>query len=169
MQTEVRHEHPDDISAIFRLNAAAFGRDAEAQLVDRLRAGGKAVLSLVATVDRAVVGHLLFSPVTVTGLSVRALGLAPMAVEPKRQRSGIGTQLVQRGLAMCRDQGWEMVVVLGHPRYYPRFGFVPAHRLGLRCEYDAPAEAFMALELRSPALGPSIDRLVQYSPEFGAM
>lgn len=66
---------------------------------------------------------------------------------------------------------WEVVVVLGHPGYYPRFGFVPAHRLGLRCEYDAPAEAFMALEVRPAALGPSIDRLrlVQYSPEFGAL
>jgi putative acetyltransferase len=167
MRMNIRHEHPEDLGAIYQVNAEAFGRDAEAQLVARLRTGGKAVLSLVAVVDRAIIGHLLFSPVTIAGASVRALGLAPLAVLPERQRSGVGTQLTRQGLAMCRDQGWDVVVVLGHREYYPRFGFAPAHRFGLRCEYDAPAESFMALEVRPGALGPSVDRLVRYAPEFG--
>lgn len=169
MSIVIRHEDPGDIGAIYQLNAEAFGREAEAQLVDRLRTGGKASLSLVAVVDRAIIGHLLFSPVTIAGASVRALGLAPLAVLPERQRSGIGTQLTRQGLAMCRDQGWDVVVVLGHRKYYPRFGFVAAHRFGLRCEYDAPAEAFMALEVRPGALEPSVDRLVKYAPEFGEL
>jgi putative acetyltransferase len=92
-------------------------------------------------------------------------GLGPMAVRPAWQRQGIGSQLVREGLEECWRSGYEAVVVLGHPEYYPRFGFVPASRFGLRCEFEAPDEAFMALELRSGVLSAG-GGVVRYASEF---
>lgn len=164
----VRRERPDDVSAVRRGNEEAFGRAAEAELVDALRAHGKATLSLVAVRVDHVVGHVLFSPVTIeAGGQVRAaLGLGPMAVLPAHQREGIGSLLVRAGLEECRLAGHGCVVVLGHPQYYSRFGFVPASRHGLAWEHRAPAEAFMVLALRDGALtGPG--GIVRYPSEFG--
>jgi putative acetyltransferase len=163
----IRPETSSDLAAIRHINQAAFGTDAEAELIGRLRAGGKLVLSLVAEVDSELVGHIAFSPVVVetNPAAVAVVGLAPMAVLPTHQRSGIGSLLVKTGLAECRVAGYEAVVVLGHSHYYPRFGFVPASRLGLRCEYDVPDEVFMALELRAGALA-GCAGLVRYQPEF---
>ncbi|UEX77930.1 GNAT family N-acetyltransferase [Sediminicurvatus halobius] len=145
----VRPERPGDEPAIARVNEAAFGRPDEARLVAALRATASPFVSLVAEdADSALTGHIAFSPVTVgheEGLSVMAL--APMAVMPARQRSGVGTALIQHGLSACRAIGVGAVVVLGHADYYARFGFAPASRFGLRCPYDAPEEAFMAIEL----------------------
>jgi putative acetyltransferase len=170
---EIRPEQPEDVPAVHRVNSAAFGRDAEARLVDLLWDAGAVIASLVA-VDKAgekvgdeeeVVGHILFSPVTLDGCDGSIAGLAPMAVLPGRQRSGIGSALVERGLAACRDAGIHAVVVLGHPEYYPRFGFVPASRFGLGCEYPVPDEVFMALELTPGALQ-DCRGTVRYRPEF---
>jgi putative acetyltransferase len=114
----------------------------------------------------AIVGHILFSPVTVAVDSGGpVLGLAPLAVRPERQREGIGSQLVRAGLAAARERGAEAVVVVGHPGFYPRFGFVPASRFGLRCEYNVADEVFMALELVRDALTGTAG-LVRYHPAF---
>ncbi|MCX5916292.1 MAG: N-acetyltransferase, partial [Deltaproteobacteria bacterium] len=110
--------------------------------------GGAATVSLVAEVKGQMVGHILFSPLTVQGADdLKAVGLGPMAVIPEHQRRGIGSILIKQGLEDCRRAGIQAVVVLGHPEYYPRFGFRRASSWGLRCEFDAPDEAFMALEL----------------------
>jgi putative acetyltransferase len=164
----VRPERPGDIAAIRRVNEEAFGRAAEADLVDSLRAHGRVSLSLVAERGGEVVGHLLFSPVGIDSgrESTAGLGLAPMAVLPARQRAGIGSVLVRTGLAECWRAGHGWVVVLGHPEYYPRFGFVPASRHGLAWEHPAPDEAFMVLPLREGAI-PVGGGLVRYAPEFG--
>lgn len=144
----IRPEEEQDRLAIHALNVCAFGSTAEADLVDALRARARPLVSLVAEDGGAIVGHILFSPVSLPGRpDLEIMGLAPMAVAPARQRKGIGSALVRAGLARCRQSGVGAVVVLGHPGYYPRFGFVPSTRFGIGCEYDAPEEAFMAIEL----------------------
>lgn len=165
----IRGELPKDYPAVHKINVAAFGGEAgEARLVDMLRAQASPVVSLVAEDHGAVVGHILFSPVSVPGVEMLAMGLAPMAVAPSRQRSGIGSALVNAGLQRCKELGVVAVVVLGHPEFYPKFGFSPAARFGLRCEYDAPAEAFMAIELRAGALR-AASGTVKYHAAFGQL
>jgi putative acetyltransferase len=163
----VRAETPEDVAAVRRVNELAFGRAEEAALVDALRAAACPHISLVAEAEGQVVGHIFFSPVTLEteDRAPAMLGLAPMAVLPEYQNQGIGSHLVREGLNECRRTGCDAVVVLGHPEYYPRFGFVPASRKGLRCEYPAPDEAFMVLELTPGGL--SAQGLVKYRPEFG--
>ena len=165
----IRAEIAADIPAVHRVNTQAFGRPGEADLVDALRAAARPYVSLVAASDGEVVGHIFFSPVTLEaeGSACGILGLAPMAVVPEYQRRGIGSQLVRAGLEECRRIGYDVVVVLGHPEYYPRFGFVPASRKGLRCEYSVPDEVFMVAELRPNAL--SGQGLVKYRPEFAGV
>lgn len=148
---EIRPETPADRDAVYVLNTAAFGQPDEADLVDRLRQRADPYLALVAEADGEIVGHIAFTPVTVEGAE-GVVGLAPMAVAPDWQREGIGSVLVREGLRVCAEAGVTAVVVLGHPAYYPRFGFVPAHTVGLRDDYGAPPEAFMALELVPGAL-----------------
>lgn len=165
----IRKELPADIDAIHRLNQAAFGQNSEADLVDRLRARGKVTLSLVAEKDGRVVGHILFSPVTIErkGGIITIQGLAPMAVLPQCQKCGIGSRLVEQGLALLKETGQRAVVVLGHLGYYPRFGFIPASRFGITNEYDAPDNAFLALEL-SPGGLRDCPGLAKFQPEFAA-
>lgn len=149
----VRPEAADDTGAVRVVNELAFSSNAEARLVDRLRRDARPLVSIVAEIDRELVGHILFSPVTLSGRTdLQLMGLAPMAVRPDRQRCGIGTALVEAGLAACLRLGTDAVVVLGHPRYYPRFGFMPASRFRLRCAWDVPDDVFMALELRAGCL-----------------
>jgi putative acetyltransferase len=162
----IRLERPDDVAAIRDVNDRAFGTSAEARLVDQLRAASKAVISLVAQQGDQLVGHILFSPVSITNApqSFRGAGLAPMSVLPEFQNQGIGSRLVREGLAACRDARYDVVVVLGHVGYYPRFGFARAQDYSLENEYDA-ADAFMVLELRNGALQ-EISGLVKFAPEF---
>jgi len=169
----IRLEHEGDAAAISGVHLTAFDTPSEAALVDALRDQGASVVSLVAVDADVVVGHILFSPVTVDGGGSRILGLAPMAVRPERQRQGIGSALVRAGLEASRRGGAAAVVVVGHAAFYPRFGFVPASRFGLRCEYDVPDDVFMALELVSGApleetVGGAgkVGRLVRYHPAF---
>lgn len=132
---------------------SAFETSAEADLVDAVREQAQPIVSLVAEHHGAVVGHIMFSPVALTGHpDFGVMGLAPMAVAPAYQHQGIGAALVQAGLERCRELGFAAVVVLGHPGYYPRFGFSPAARFGIRSEYNVPEEAFMAMELQPAAL-----------------
>ena len=119
----------------------------------------------MATDDERVVGHILFSEVTVeTDNPVRVLGLAPLGVHPDAQGRGLGTDLVNRGLRECRSAGYDAVVVLGEPAYYRRFGFEPASRYGLSNQYGA-GEGFMILGLRPGALDDLIG-MAKYEPEF---
>jgi putative acetyltransferase len=164
----VRFEQPGDEPAVHETNEQAFGTPLEARLVDALRETPDS-LSLVATLDERVVGHILFTPVTIEPAADRRIaGLAPMAVRPEHQRAGIGGQLIRAGLKECRRRGYSAVVVLGHPEYYPRFGFVPAHTFGLTCEFPSPPEAFMALELDPGALK-AIRGMVRYHAMFSEL
>ena len=166
----IRGEQPADLAAIRQVNEAAFGQPAEADLVDRLRANGKAVLSLVAEDNGMIVGHILFSEVSidVNPQAVKLIGLAPLAVLPAHQRSSIGSQLSRAGLEHCRALGYDAAVVLGHPEYYPRFGFVPASQFGIKSEYDVRDEVFMAMELRERTLA-DCHGLVRYQAEFSEL
>ena len=163
----IRSETPEDISGIRIVNERAFGRLAEANLVDALRRNGKSAVSLVAEDDDRIVGHILFSQVSVETVEreMIGVGLAPMAVIPERQNQRIGSMLVEQGLKLCREDGHPYVVVLGHPDYYPRFGFVPAGRFGIKSEYDVADEVFMVMELREGALR-GCAGVVKYQPEF---
>lgn len=165
----IRAERDTDHAAVHAVNAAAFPTPLEADLVDALREQAHPVISLVAERDGTILGHILFSPVTLDsrpGLPV--MGLAPMAVTPEYQESGIGSALVRAGLEECRQKGFSAVVVLGHPEYYPRFGFVPAVRYGIRSEYDVPDEVFMALELVPGALRDAAGT-IRYHAAFGSV
>jgi putative acetyltransferase len=164
----IRAETTKDQAAIRRVNELAFARRNEADLVDALREKAAPIVSLVAALDEKVVGHIFFSPVTIESetAAFTAMGLAPMAVLPEYQNQGIGSHLVREGLKECERHGHEIVVVLGHPAYYPRFGFKAASLKGLRSEYDVPDEVFMVTELKPDALA-GRKGLVKYHPEFG--
>jgi putative acetyltransferase len=175
-EVRVRPEAPEDRDAIRRVHVAAFPTPAEANLVDALRESGKAVLSLVAEFGGEIVGHVLFSPVRVilgrfigsdVTIEAHGLGLAPVAVLPAFQRQGIGAMLIQGGLSHCRRQDVGLVVVLGVPEYYSRFGFAKASTWKLRNEYGVD-EPFMVLELKPYGI-PSNGGLVKYAEEFSQL
>ena len=171
----IRHESRDDVAAIREINRAAFDSEVQPDLVDRLREAGNLTVSLVAADDDRVVGHAAYSPAVVEvsrSLSFDAAALGPIAVLPGLQRHGLGSQLIERGFTECLALGYDLIFLLGHPSYYPRFGFVPAKRLGVRWAPDTsdhPNPAFMVKELRAGAL---MDRLnggtgvFHYAPEF---
>jgi putative acetyltransferase len=165
---EIREERPGDEDAIRRVHLEAFGGDVEARLVDLLRERGKGIASLVAEEDGHIVGHILFSPVTIDGTSnCRAVGLAPVGVLPVHQRHGIGSRLIREGLSRCADAAYDLVVLVGAPVYYGRFGFHAAKPHGLDNEYGV-GEEFMVLELRKGSLEPARG-LVRYAPEFAEL
>ncbi len=143
----IRPERADDAGPIRDILLAAFGREAESRLVDRLHASGKIACSLVAEEEGRILGHVMFSRVTIGETAMPALSLAPLAVLPAFQRLGIGSALVSAGLQQLRLGGQARVVVLGDPAYYPRFGFMPASHFGLICQFPAPDSAFMAVGL----------------------
>ncbi len=163
----IRQETPNDVSAIHDLHVAAFAQSTEADIVDALRGAGALRYSLVAVEGDDIVGHIAISPVTITEDSkvVDALGLGPMAVRPSRQRQGIGTRLVNFWLEQLAEDKDNLVVVVGHPEYYPRFGFRRAGPCGIRWEHDVPDEAFMVLELRRGSLD-QISGVVRFHPVF---
>ena len=166
---DVRPERSGDESAIRRLNDEAFGQPEESRIIDAVRAAGDSVISLVAVEGATIVGHILFTPVSIEPhrRAPLALGLGPMAVLPAWQRHGIGSRLVEAGLQECRRLGCHAVVVLGHPAFYPRFGFRPGRTFGLRSEFDVPDEVFMVAELKPGALA-GVSGLVRYLPAFSA-
>ncbi|EMI15772.1 GCN5-related N-acetyltransferase [Rhodopirellula maiorica SM1] len=168
MNITLRPERTEDRQSIWNVNHAAFGNDAEANLVDALRKGGFATVSVVAEIDGEIVGHILFSPVSIltSDQTIAAVSLAPMAVQPRYQRQGIGSKLVQSGLQSCRDQGCQIAVVLGHPKFYSRFGFSSDLARPLESPFGG-GEAWMAIELVSGALS-GVTGSVQYSPPFTA-
>ena len=163
----VRAESVGDIQSIRKVNLAAFPGPDEAGLVEKLRSNKSFVFSFVALMGGEVIGHILFSPVTLEPeqSTLRGAGLAPVAVLPEFQRRGIGSLLIRHGIEQCRKAGYDYIVLLGHPDYYPHFGFVPSVKYNIRCEYDAPVEAFMILELRTGALA-GHSGTIKYLPEF---
>jgi putative acetyltransferase len=163
----IRPETDGDRAAIRAVNEAAFESSAEADIVDALRAKGVELVSLVADRGGVVVGHILFSPVSLAGHDEpKLMGLGPMAVLPQHQREGIGSALVREGLIRCKELGAHAVVVVGHPQYYPRFGFAPASRYRLRCQYEVPDDVFMIAELARGALR-DVSGLILYNEAFG--
>jgi len=159
----IRNEQSSDAEAIRALLLAAFPTDAEARLVDELRRAGHLTISLLAERAGEIIGHIAFSPITVEE-KVAGLGLAPVAVHPSAHRTGLGARLIQEGLSSCRTAGAGLVVVLGDPAYYTRFGFKPASNWNLSDEYGG-GEAFQALELQ-PGAAPPSGGPVKYAPEF---
>ena len=187
----IRPEREVDIAHVQHVNEAGFARPAEAALVEALRAAGAVIASLVAEEAGQIVGHILFSParlishsnsaatptsalkmpqsnVMVTAGATAAerpiAALGPMAVLPAWQGRGVGSQLVRAGMDVCRAAGYDLVIVLGHIDYYPRFGFRPAPPLGIRWEHGADAH-FMVMELQPGALA-GARGIVRYRPEF---
>jgi putative acetyltransferase len=162
----IREETDTDFPDIADLTRAAFGGAYEVELIEKLRADRLVIVSLVAVEGSSVVGHILFSDlgVQVDGRRVKAAALAPMAVLPNRQRRGIGSKLVEKGLQVLRDRGYEAVIVLGHPDYYPRFGFSPALTASLVAPFSG--KAFMGLELVSGSLSRG-GGSVKYPEAFG--
>jgi len=144
----VRAEDKDDFVDAQSILLSAFPEEGESKLVSRLRENAQPIISLVAEIDGKLVGHILFSPVTLDSKPVlQLMGLAPMAVLPSHQRQGIGSALVEAGLAQCRLMQYGAVVVLGHPDYYPKFGFSASTNFAIKSEYDVPADVFMIVEL----------------------
>lgn len=168
----LRPEMDQDCLPIQTMVTAAFGQRQEAAIVAAIRNSTNFIpeLSLVAEMERQIVGHILFSRVTIateTG-RVPALALAPLAVQPQYQRRGIGTQLVQMGLARSQALGEGLVLVVGNPPFYQRFGFQPALPLGLRPSLPVPEFAFLVGELQPEALR-GLRGTVQYPAYFAAV
>lgn len=164
---EIRAEKPEDVGMIRQVNIAAFGQENEANLVDRLR-GVTVTFSFVALQSNRAIGHVFFSPISVEGESTACLsmlGLAPIAVLPEYQRQGIGSLLIRQSLAELTRLDVHAIFVLGHPKYYPRFGFIPAKQKGFKCEYLVSDEAFMVLELANGRLD-GCSGTVKYRSEF---
>jgi putative acetyltransferase len=167
MLIEIREERLDDIAAVRDLNRRAFGQDQEANIVDALRNNGAALLSLVATVDDRVVGHIIYSPAVIGG-NIEGAALGPMAVLPEHQRQGIGSKLIEAGNRKLKDAGCPFIIVVGHADYYPRFGFRPASEHGIKCQWDVPDDVFM-LVVMDQAKMESVSGLATYRHEFSSV
>lgn len=166
----IREEQPEDIPAIRFVNEQAFGQPQEAGVVDALRLSGIDLLSLVAFLDRQLVGHILFSPVAIVHDrgTLLGMGLGPMAVLPGYQRLGIGSRLAEKGLAIIKQRKYPFVVVLGHSEYYPRFGFERASLHGILSQWQGvPDEAFMII-VNDPEALYRVKGVAYFRTEFDA-
>jgi putative acetyltransferase len=167
----IRSEIPADIPAIFNVNLQAFGQDGEARLVRALRDDGDTIpgLSLVAVYNGKIIGHILFAPISIESedAHVPAVALAPLSVCLEHQCQGVGSILVEEGLKACRQLGHRIVVVVGHPTYYPRFGFTTAPPQGINAPFPCRNEVFMVCPLGPGALD-GIHGTVRYPPAFEA-
>ncbi len=153
-----------DAADVCTVHERAFPTAAEARLVAALRESRKDWVSLVAECEGAVVGHVLFSPVTIDAVAADGVGMAPVAVSPAHQGRGAGKRLIEQGLAVCRKRTYPFVVVMGAPDYYRRFGFARASDRRLSNVYGVDDE-FMVLELTAGSL-PTAGGLVRYAAEF---
>ena len=165
---EVRFERPKNIDEIRLLNYKAFGQPEEGLIVDKLRNSCNGILSLVAISNNKIVGHIMFSPVTIETHEgvIEGTGLAPMAVLPELQNQGIGSKLVKEGLRIIKNTTCPFVIVLGHEKYYPRFGFQRASKYGLKSQWgEVPDEAFMAM-IFDDSLMEGVSGFVRYRNEF---
>lgn len=170
LKVKIRKEKKEDYSKIYKVNELAFEHKNESVLIDNLRKSKSYIpgLSLVADYNGTIIGHILFTKVKILGENSKeydSISLAPMSVKPSYQNLGIGSALVRAGLKKAAKLGYQSVIVLGHDKYYPRFGFKPASKWNIRCPYKVPDEVFMALELVPGALE-NVSGLVQYPEEF---
>jgi predicted N-acetyltransferase YhbS len=169
MQIIIRPETENDYAKIAKVNELAFGQKNESLLIEKLRNTSDFIpeLSLVAEYKNDVVGHILFYPVKINDGGVRhtSLVLAPMCVHPSHQSKGIGSSLVREGLKRAKDMGYSSVIVVGHPEYYPKFGFQKSSEYGIKAPFDVPDNAFLALELVEGALK-KIKGIVEYPKPF---
>jgi len=163
---EIREERLGDIPAIRDLNKRAFDQAQEANIVDALRSNGAALLSLVATLNDRIVGHIMYSPAEVG--QVTGAGLGPMAVLPEHQRQGIGGKLIEAGNRKLKDAGCPFIVVVGHADYYPRFGFRPARPLGITSEWEVPDNVFLIAVL-DPEKMQGVAGMIKYRHEFSTV
>mgnify|MGYP001819482455 CR=1 FL=1 len=168
---EIRPERPGDEEAIAEVNRRAFEGEEEVQIIAGIRDSEYFIpeLSLVAESEGRIVGHIMFSVVTLVRFdrpAEKILSLAPMAVEPEHQKEGIGSALVKAGMDKAQELGHKIVIVVGHPEYYPRFGFRKARMLGYDVGMEVPDEAFMVAGLQEDALLEQ-GGMVQFSPPFG--
>lgn len=165
----IRKEKQSDYYQVFEIHQKAFGQKDESRIVENIRKSKEFVpeLSLVAEIENNIVGHILFSKISISGKSKNkeTLSLAPMAVLPEWQRKGIGEQLIRAGFQKALELGFDSVIVLGHPEYYPKFGFRKASKWGITCPFEVPEAAFMAIELEKEALQ-NCDGKVVYPPAF---
>jgi len=165
----LRYENSRDYKNITRINDLAFGQKNEGILIEHLRKNRDFLpeLSIVAEKDGIIIGHILFFPIQIKSKdnSYKSVSLAPMAVLPEYQNQGIGGRLIRYGLEKCRGKGYQSVIVLGHPEYYPRFGFEKASKWDIRPPFEAPDEAFMAIELIEGGLK-GISGVVEYPDEY---
>jgi len=163
---QIRPEEPGDLPTIREVHRRAFGQDQEANIVDALRANGAMLVSLVATLDGDVVGHVIYSPASIGGLEGAALG--PVAVLPEHQRRGIGGRLIVEGNRMLAATSRPFIIVLGHPTYYPRFGFVSARSRGISCEWEVPDDVFMVLTFDESGME-GVSGVATYLHEFSTV
>lgn len=164
----VRPEGPEDITEVRRINIKAFDQTAEADIVDSIRQDCPDALSLIAEIEGRIVGHIFFAPALIGNGDkvIGGMGLAPMAVLPEYQRKGIGTKLVDHGLRILRNRSCPFVIVLGHPDYYPRFGFEVVSKYRITCQWDGvPDEAFMVIILDKDAMK-NVSGVARYRNEF---
>lgn len=168
MNILVRKEEEKDYKKIYEVNKLAFGQENESKLIEKIRKGKNFIpdLSLVAEIGNKIVGHIMFSKIIIVGSSVfETLALAPMAVIPAFQKQGIGSELIKKGMAKAKEIGFDSIIVLGHRDYYPKFGFERASKWNIKCPFEFPDEAFMAIELTEKALENKAGT-VKYPNEF---
>jgi predicted N-acetyltransferase YhbS len=169
MDVSIREERKNDYDIIKKINDLAFGQKNEGKMVEELRKTSvfNSKLSLVSEINDNIVGHILFYPVKIKNRKEDSivLSLAPMAVHPDYQNKGIGIKLVMRGIMVARQSGFNAVIVVGHPKYYPRFGFKPASIWGIQVPFEVPDEAFLALELKENSLK-NCNGTVDYPKEY---
>ncbi len=169
MNIQIRPEHKNDISAISMINDMAFGQENEGNLVVKLRKNRNFIkdLSLVACMGNEIIGHILFTKISIKNDTeeFESLALAPMSVIPEFQDLGIGSQLIQKGLLKATKLGYKSVIVIGHENYYPKFKFTPANQFQITCPFEIPDANFMAIELQKGSLV-NISGCVEYPKEF---
>ena len=172
MDVNIRSESINDYKGITEVNDLAFGQINEGLLVEKLRNTDRfdRRLSLVAEYNNKIVGHILFYPVFIRykSLNHESLSLAPMSVLPNYQNHRIGSRLIERGVETAKNLGYRSVTVLGHPEYYPKFGFRPASRWNIFAPFEVPDPAFMVLELEEGELE-AVQGVVIYPKEFNEL
>ena len=165
---EIRSEELQHVAEVRELNLLAFDNGPEADLADLLRSVCKEYMAFVAVENHQIVGHIVFTPVSINEFNVTGMGLAPMAVSPGRQRQGIGSKLVRHGLEVLKTRGCPFVIVLGHPQYYPRFGFIAASEYKLQCQWEGvPDEAFLVI-VYDHSIIPANGGVARYRNEFNS-